>query len=370
MTINSTSAKLFDEMTLVFEEIKRLLSSWDFQFDAWKAEFLFKKKSFFHLLSELLWDKNIEKIFVGTYDINYLKWLKTSEFSLMFDLYTLLDQYFASQHIPLEQEVIVPKLQLLQVLEVQAEYNRSYISSLFWNDNMFTRKNCYECLQKIDLSTYTDEDLQIKINTLKYFLIAKKSKDTELIRFVGSLVKDIRDYLEVKSVKLTLAKEKEEIEKRNGIVKETFFGGLHFFDEFVFWAKEHIGEISDFKDIASLEDLQKDKKMYSSFLHFRTIFSSTYRKNVSIPYKNLFEKNNTIEIKNYSTILRDLNYLWEAYDKDISESAFFMWLKKWFLLGDIYEFLDKQKDRFPDLVSHLPWLLWEEFAAYTTKRLP
>ncbi|MEI8009247.1 MAG: hypothetical protein WCI00_07960 [bacterium] len=37
------------------------------------------------------------------------------------------------------------------------------------------------------------------METLKKFLLSKKSKDVELIRFVGFLVKSIRDYLEVKN---------------------------------------------------------------------------------------------------------------------------------------------------------------------------
>jgi hypothetical protein len=174
---------------------------------------------------------------------------------------------------------------------------------------MFTSKDCYEILQKFDLGQYTDENLQTNMKNMKDFLISKKSKDIELINFVGFFVKNIRDYLDLKAEKFKLIKEKEEIDKKNSIVKETFLSGLHFFDEFVVWAKKYIGEMSDIKHIASLEDLQKDKKMYSSFLQFRTIFSSTYRENVAIPYKKLFEKNNTIEIKNYSTVLRDLNYL-------------------------------------------------------------
>lgn len=365
-----TSDKLFDEITLMFGEIKRLLSSWDFQVEPWKTDFLSKKKSFFLLLRKVLCNKNIETFFANTYDIKHLKWLENSDFSLIFDLYKLLELYFASQYIPLEKEVIIPKIELLQTLETKEEYSWSHISSLFWNDRMFTRKDCYEILQKFDLGQYTDEDLQTNMKHMKDFLISKKSKDIELINFVGFFVKNIRNYLEVKHEKFKLIKEKEEIEKKNSIVKETFLSGLHFFDEFVVWAKKHIEETSDFKNIASLEDLQKDTEMYSSFLQFRIIFSSTYRENVAIPYKNLFEKNDTIDIKNYSTVLRDLNCLWEAYNKDISESAFFMWLKKWFLLGDIYEFLYKQNQKFPDLASHLHWLLWEEFTTYTTKLQP
>ena len=88
-------------------------------------------------------------------------------------------------------------------------------------------------------------------------------------------------------------------------------------------------------------------------------------KNVVVPYKNLFEKNDKIEKKYYSAILYDLNNLWEGYTKDISELAFFIWLKKWFILWDIYEFLYKQEDKFPDLSSYLSWLLWKEFTGYT-----
>ncbi|MEI8009248.1 MAG: hypothetical protein WCI00_07965 [bacterium] len=49
---------------------------------------------------------------------------------MVFDIYKLLELYFASQYIPLEKDVIVPKLELLQTLEVQEEFGRQYISSL------------------------------------------------------------------------------------------------------------------------------------------------------------------------------------------------------------------------------------------------
>ena len=99
------------------------------------------------------------------------------------------------------------------------------------------------------------------------------------------------------------------VQKKNGIVRDIFLGNLNFFDEFILWAKEHIGEKSDFTDIASLEDLQKDTVKYSDFLQFRKLFSSKYMKNVVVPYKNLFEKNDKIEKKYYSAILYDLNNL-------------------------------------------------------------
>ena len=359
------SEKIFDEIILIFDEIKRLLSSWDFQFPAWKTALLSKKEDFFVLLKTILSDTTIEKFFVDKHDVNYLKWLKTSEFSLIFDIYKLLELYFASQYIPLEKDVIVPKLELLQTLEVQEEFGRQYLSSLLWNGNIFTNKNCYEVFNTFDLRTYTDQNLQIKVETLKKFLLSKKSKDVELIRFVGFLVKSIRDYLEVKNEESVVMQWKEEAKKKNGIVRDIFLGNLNFFDEFILWAKEHIGEKSDFTDIASLEDLQKDTVKYSDFLQFRKLFSSKYMKNVVVPYKNLFEKNDKIEKKYYSAILYDLNNLWEGYTKDISELAFFIWLKKWFILWDIYEFLYKQEDKFPDLSSYLSWLLWKEFTGYT-----
>ena len=359
------SKKIFANITLVFDEIKRLLSSWDVQLQDWKIAFLSKKKAFFVLLKSILWDKTIETFFADTYDINYLRWLKTSEFSLMFDIYKLLELYFVSQYIPLEQEVIVPRIELLQALEVQEECGRSYISSLFWNSDIFTNKNCYENFKTFDLNTYTEEDLQIKMETLKKFLIEKKSKDAELIRFVSFLVKSIRDFLEVKTEESTVQKEREETKKKNDMVRENFLSGLHLFDEFVLWAKEYTREQSDFIDMKTLEELQNNTAKYSAFLQFRKIFSSKYMEKVVVPYENLFKKNNEIEEKNYSTILRDLNYLWEAYGRDISELAFFMWLKKWFLLWDIYEFLHKQNEKYPGLVSHLPWLLLEEFTNYT-----
>ena len=174
---------------------------------------------------------------------------------------------------------------------------------------MFTNENCYEVLQKFNLEQYTDEDLQIKMKTLKDFLTSKKSKDKELIRFIGFLVKYIRDYLEVKTEQLKSMKEKEESQKKDGIVKEIFLRNLNFFDEFIFWAKEHVGEKSNFKDITSLENLQKDKERYLVFLQFRKLFSSKYMENVVVPYGNIFEKNDSIEEKDYSTILRDLNHL-------------------------------------------------------------
>ena len=147
------------------------------------------------------------------------------------------------------------------------------------------------------------------METLKKFLIEKKSKDAELIRFVSFLVKSIRDFLEVKTEESTVQKEREETKKKNDMVRENFLSGLHLFDEFVLWAKEYTREQSDFIDMKTLEELQNNTAKYSAFLQFRKIFSSKYMEKVVVPYENLFKKNNEIEEKNYSTILRDLNYL-------------------------------------------------------------
>lgn len=166
--------------------------------------------------------------------------MKNSEFTLIFDIYKLLERYFASQHTPLDNDIVVPRIELLQTLEVQNEYSRSYISSLFCHDITFTSETCYEVLQKIDFKQYTDEDLQLKMKTLKDFLTSKKSKDKELIRFVAFLMKSIMNYFEVKGEALRLLKEKEETEIKNTIVKEIFLNNLNFFDEFILWAKEYI----------------------------------------------------------------------------------------------------------------------------------
>lgn len=362
------SIEIFNELTLVFDFIKTLLSSWMFQFEDWRKEFIDNKKSFFILLNEIIWDINIEKKIAEKYDINYIKWLKDSDFSLMFDIYKLLENYFESQYKPLDENAVIPKLELLQILEVLEILDRSDISSLFWIKSEFDENNCYEVFENFDWNKYDEGNLKIKIKTLKGFLKSKISKDPELNNFVRFLIKDIKDYIEETLDELKLIQENEENIKMNNILKEAFFSGIKSFDEFILWAKTYIKERLDLKNIESFEDLKKDKQKYASFLEFRKDFYWKYTKDILAMYKRIFEDNNKLKDHNYSYILYNLTNLWELYSNlKMSKKHFFVWLKNNFLLWDIYEFLDNQRKNFPGLEYNISWSLLAELDIYSNK---
>ncbi|MFZ2911774.1 MAG: hypothetical protein WAZ75_01695 [Candidatus Absconditicoccaceae bacterium] len=362
------SIEIFNELTLVFDFIKTLLSSGMFQFEDGRKEFIDNKKSFFILLNEIIGDINIEKKIAEKYDINYIKGLKDSDFSLMFDIYKLLENYFESQYKPLDENAVIPKLELLQILEVLETLDRSDISSLFGIKSEFDENNCYEVFENFDWNKYDEGNLKIKIKTLKGFLKSKISKDPELNNFVRFLIKDIKDYIEETLDELKLIQENEENIKMNNILKEAFFSGIKSFDEFILWAKTYIKERLDLKNIESFEDLKKDKQKYASFLEFRKDFYGKYTKDILAMYKRIFEDNNKLKDHNYSYILYNLTNLGELYSNlKMSKKHFFVGLKNNFLLGDIYEFLDNQRKNFPGLEYNISGSLLAELDIYSNK---
>lgn len=221
------------------------------------------------------------------------------------------------------------------------------ISELLHIDDL-SDENCYDIFNDFDWDAYSEQELSdLSVSLKKNSRTTKFSKDVK--KFVAYLSKHLKNFLDTHVVRLT----KEDQRKMAEQATILFVSGIRYFDEFVNRANDAITHDLDLSRFGSFEALQKTPAQYRKFLTLRQEFNAQYTAQLSDRFENLFKSDHSLDNFFYTNILARMKDLWTMYSSSkMSDKQFFVWAKKWFLLGDIYEFLQKNvgNDMIDDVV--------------------
>ena len=234
----------------------------------------------------------------------------------------------------------------------------------FWNEiwerlhlDDLSEDTCYMVFNDFDRDNYNPQELSdINLYLKRRLRSIKVSRQSEINDFLNFVYRELKEYLESRSARLSKENEKH----MKDITNTVFASGIRFFDEFVNWVRENNLSIVDFTNFDSFDYLRKNKQQYATFLKFRQDFVVQYTTMVSASYDTLFKNDPNLDKFYYTNILTHIKNLWDMYStSNMSDKQFFLWLKRNFLLWDIYEFLVKNIKDIPSDTKISPFMTQE-----------
>lgn len=382
--------RIYESMKTIFSELRDNINRGNFRSEKEKNDLFKLKSDFLDLLKSLFQNKEIYDMF-NNWIWSLLKINDAKNISLS-DMQTVcnsLEIYFKKWENKVEtiKKVVQPSISsVFKVdrkekvveekkisnsksekikIEKQKKSNwREKIWKILWVTNL-GEKNCYELFEDFSWWKYNKEDLDKIFSDLKDFIRLRESNGNyENLSFVKFLIRDIKWHLDLQKVASDKKVENYRNKEAKDVLNKIFVDNLSIFKEFIIWFD---CSVIDVVSISSIDELKLDHEKYIKFIEFRKNFFDKFRENIFEKYKKEFETNNKINYSDYSFILRWISILSDLYSELwLSEKNFFLWIKRWFLLWDIYDFLDKMIKNNPEIIQGFDTFLLKKLEKYNS----
>lgn len=333
--------KTFESISKTFKNLETIIISWDFQLPDWKKEMKLLKSDFVKLFNVLIKHKDIADLYIEW--IWYLWKINidfNSDFWLIRNIYDVLKLYFDSLSKSRQMIVNVAKKKIISNLSPKKIPNVIKIPDVLKEINYWTEiwklfelfelseDNCYEVFDNIDLWLFSKEKLNGIFSYLKDLLKSKKLNDEPLKEFIKFLIRTIINYINYDNEIKKIEEEKREMDEKKILLENFFVSWLSYFSDFIAVFEKYQIDYQEIKNISSFDELKK-------------LFCGEYVKSIENNYRSIL-KESWLE-ENY--ILREVSDISKMYSNMTTEK-FLIAFKRWFLIGDIYEFLSKKRKEF------------------------
>ncbi|MCF7835455.1 hypothetical protein K9M48_05445 [Candidatus Gracilibacteria bacterium] len=382
--------RIYESMKTIFSELRDNINRGNFRSEKEKNDLFKLKSDFLDLLKSLFQNKEIYDMFnnwIGSLlKINDAKNISLSD---MQTVCNSLEIYFKKGENKVEtiKKVVQPsissvfkvdrkekvveekkisnsKSEKIKIEKQKKSNGREKIGKILGVTNL-GEKNCYELFEDFSWGKYNKEDLDKIFSDLKDFIRLRESNGNyENLSFVKFLIRDIKGHLDLQKVASDKKVENYRNKEAKDVLNKIFVDNLSIFKEFIIWFD---CSVIDVVSISSIDELKLDHEKYIKFIEFRKNFFDKFRENIFEKYKKEFETNNKINYSDYSFILRGISILSDLYSElGLSEKNFFLGIKRGFLLGDIYDFLDKMIKNNPEIIQGFDTFLLKKLEKYNS----
>lgn len=221
-----------------------------------------------------------------------------------------------------------------------------------------------DILVLIDWNAYSNSQLHDFL-----FVLNKKIKDTSQKVFslnsLKILIKKIQEVLHNRDKSVLKEKQDFELMEQRKLFAKTIYPLLDNISIFVEWITSCIEKVGDVSSYNNLDSLKKNIDCYQDFLLLHETFVRTYHFYISVVASSIVKKS-YIEYSLFAGMLyTETHKLDSIYTgKALLLDRFFLALKQWYLLWDVYEFLLTIQKNIPE-ISYSEFSLQQNLDMYS-----